>query len=198
MEIKKYQSPFPGRPISGNDFNELADHVNQTLEEIVLTNNRLTDASDKLENLDKTTISNLEEFRADLLNAKKSLNDILVDVRTVSGRIEESSTRLGELDRSTLVNIEGFRSDLLVAKSALADIEKRQKKLTNKLRNFYSRQIELFGIFIAIFSFIIAGIQIAVKFEGSFEAILLKSTAIFIPIVATIVILMIAIRLAFK
>ena len=198
MELKKYQSPFPERPIAGKDFNELADYVNHTLEEIVVTNRKLQDASDRLAELDKTTLLNLQEFREELSNAKNLLTNYKLDVSSVAGKIEESSARLRDLDQTILSSLNVFGKDLLLANNSLADIEKRQRKLTSKLRNFYSRQIELFGVFIAIFSFIIAGIQISIKLDGSFQEILLKSTAVFLPVVAAIVVLMVAIRLAFR
>jgi hypothetical protein len=66
---------------------------------------------------------------------------------------------------------------------------KKHSEFEAKLDNFYSKQIELFGIFIAIFSFIIAGIQITSKSNGTFLENLSTNTAVFIPITFAIAIL---------
>lgn len=70
--------------------------------------------------------------------------------------------------------------------------------IDKKIENFYSKIIEIVGIFIAIFSIIIAGIQISLKTDGSFIEILTKCTAIFIPIVFCILILLLGIRFILK
>jgi hypothetical protein len=77
-------------------------------------------------------------------------------------------------------------------------VNKKHAEFESKLDNFYSKQIELFGLFIAIFSFLIAGIQMAAKSEGTFWNRLSTSGAIFIPIIISICILFYLIRRILK
>jgi hypothetical protein len=126
------------------------------------------------------------------------VNQALEKIVFTNSSLREAAEKLKKLDEGTAANILSFQKELATAQDTLCDIEKRNNKLSRKLRNFYSRQIELFGIFIAIFSFIIAGIQIATKLEGTFQDVLLRSTAIFIPVIAAIIILLVATRLTFR
>ncbi|WP_425077925.1 hypothetical protein [Psychroserpens sp. S379A] len=76
----------------------------------------------------------------------------------------------------------------------IKNFNKKNSAFEKRLENFYSKQIELFGLFIAIFSFIIAGIQIAANVEGTFIEKLATSAAIFIPLTLCIVVLFVLIR----
>ncbi len=80
----------------------------------------------------------------------------------------------------------------------IKDFNKKNSAFEKRLENFYSKQIELFGLFIAIFSFIIAGIQIAAKIEGSFIEKLATSAAIFLPLTLCIVVLFVLINKIIK
>jgi len=75
-----------------------------------------------------------------------------------------------------------------------AELIKKQDELRAGLEGFYGKIIEIFGLFIAIFSFIIAGIQIAAKLEGSPTEMLGKSLALFAPLTLCIVVLLCVIR----
>lgn len=80
------------------------------------------------------------------------------------------------------------------AQQVFRAVEQKQNDLNNKLEGFYGKMIEIFGLFIAIFSFIIAGIQIAAKADGGFWEKLGTSAAIFIPVTLCIVVLLLTIR----
>lgn len=148
MEKTKYESPFPNRQITGADFNELVNYVNEVIQKSDLSHSRL-------EEVDKQ----IDDFN----NKLEKTNELF--------------------------------------QSKLAENERTIKKIHNldkRIDNFYSKIIEIVGVFIAIFSFIIAGIQISFKAEGTFEEILLKSSAIFLPILVSIIILLVCIRFITK
>jgi hypothetical protein len=73
-------------------------------------------------------------------------------------------------------------------------IEAKQAQLTEKLDSFYTKLIEIFGLFVAIFSFIIAGIQVATKQAGSFWEQLAISGAVFIPLTLCITVLLLMVH----
>lgn len=72
-------------------------------------------------------------------------------------------------------------------------------QLNKRLDDFYGKIIEIVGIFIAVFSFIIAGIQISFKIEGhTFIEKLLNSFVIFLPITICIIVLLLMIKWILK
>jgi len=79
-------------------------------------------------------------------------------------------------------------------RAATAALEAKQAQLTEKLDGFYTKLIEIFGLFVAVFSFIIAGIQVATKQAGSFYEQLAISGAVFFPLTLCIVVLLLMIR----
>lgn len=115
----------------------------------------------------------MEKFKSPFPDRKLSGQDFcdLVDhINHILEKSDLSEERINELLKS------------------LKNFDKKNAAFKNKLENFYSKQIELFGIFIAIFSFIIAGIQISSKVEGTFIDKLSTSIAIFLPITFCIVV----------
>jgi hypothetical protein len=79
-------------------------------------------------------------------------------------------------------------------RAANAALEAKQAQLTEKLDSFYTKLIEIFGLFVAVFSFIIAGIQVAAKQAGSFWQQLAISGAVFIPLTLCIIVLLLMVR----
>jgi hypothetical protein len=150
--MEKYNSPFPGRQITGNDFKELVDYLNSVINESNLTQEQLKAINDRIEKLNIDTDNRVKEF---------------------NNEFQKGQTVLKEIDAKNL-------------------------SLSNKLEGFYGRQIELFGVFIAIFSFIIAGIQIAAKVEGNFLEKLATSASIFIPVTLCIVVLLVIVKKIIK
>jgi hypothetical protein len=150
--MQKYNSPYPGRQITGDDYKELVDYLNSVIDESNLTNEKLKLVLEKIEILNTDTDRRISEF-----------ND----------EFQKGQALLQEMDT-------------------------KNTALSTKLEGFYVRQIELFGVFIAIFSFIIAGIQIAAKAEGNFIEKLTTSASIFIPVTFCIVVLVLFIRKIIK
>lgn len=144
MVDKKYVSPHPARQITGNDFNELVDCVNNAIENSDLSQTRLDEISTQIKDFDE---------RIKLFNEKIAEN-------------EQTIKKIHSLDA--------------------------------RIDNFYSKIIEIVGIFIAIFSFIIASIHISFKAEGTFFEIIVKSSAIFIPLTISIGLLLIMIKLVIR
>lgn len=108
---------------------------------------------------------------------RADINQIILEINTFIETFESETTQLTDkIDRSN------------------KELEKKTKKFQNKLDGFYSRQIEIFGIFIGIFSFIIAGIQISINVGGNFWEKLLSSAAIFIPILICIFLFMLMVK----
>jgi len=75
-----------------------------------------------------------------------------------------------------------IKGELEAAQALSRETTARQEVLNQKLDGFYGKLIEIFGLFIAVFSFIIAGIQVATKATGGFWNILAFSCGVFIPI----------------
>lgn len=69
--------------------------------------------------------------------------------------------------------------------------ENIKNEFNKRIDNFYGKLIEIMGIFIAIFSFIILGIQLSVSCAGSFGERISCSSTIFIPITLVLVLLII-------
>jgi hypothetical protein len=104
--------------------------------------------------------------------------------------LEEHAEHIERLGLQAASIQESFnKAEVLSKKLAM-----QQSQLTSKLEGFYGKLIEIFGLFIAIFSFIIAGIQIASKTEGSPAEMLGKSLALFVPLTLCIVVLLCVIR----
>lgn len=74
------------------------------------------------------------------------------------------------------------------------EIQAVKRGFNKRIDNFYGKLIEIFGIFIAIFSFIIVGLQTSLSCKGDFYSRLACSTATFIPIVVVLVILILLIH----
>ena len=149
---EKFKSPFPDRKIMGQDFSDLVNHVNATIENSDLSHQRLNEINSQIDEFSKSINLKVDEFKTKLETSKSEVTEMLDSI----------------------------------------------KNLNSKLEGFYGKLIEIFGIFIAIITIIIAGIQISFKAEGSFTDILIKSCAIFIPITFAIVILMLLIRWIIK
>jgi hypothetical protein len=150
---KKYESPFPGRQITGNDFNELVVYVNSVIE-------------------------------------KSSINE------ESQSAIEQ---RLIEFDKHVDIQINKFNKEIVTSKVEMVETLNKVQQLNKRLDDFYGKIIEIVGIFIAVFSFIIAGIQISFKIEGAtFIDKLINSCAIFIPIMFCIIILLLMIKWIIK
>lgn len=107
-------------------------------------------------------------------------------------RQTQDSVQLLEQEAATIRReLEATTADFHAKQTAL---EAQQKQVTDRLEGFYGKLIEIFGLFIAIFSFIIAGIQVAVKQAGSFWEQLATSAAVFIPVTVCIAVLLLLIR----
>ena len=122
------------------------------------------------------------------------LNSTIEESNLTNEKLKEILGRVERLNLETDKIIQDFQAELFKAQKILQDTDRTNKELSSKVEGFYGRQIELFGVFIAIFSFIIAGIQIAAKAEGNFVDKLGTSASIFIPITFCIALLLFMIR----
>ncbi|WP_339925803.1 hypothetical protein [uncultured Cyclobacterium sp.] len=77
-------------------------------------------------------------------------------------------------------------------------LEKRlksdRKTFNKRVDNFYGKIIEIFGIFIAIFSIITVAAQSSFKCEGNFITRLFCSASIFIPIIISLIVLILLVH----
>jgi hypothetical protein len=125
--------------------------------------------------------------RRDYQNLADHVNHALI-------RISENKADVDLVEKRILKDLAQYNEDLKIAHKLLSDSLKKYSKLKKNQDSFYSRQIELFGVFIAIFSFIIAGIQLSTKAQGGFWQMVQYSSAIFLPITASIAILLLVLR----
>jgi hypothetical protein len=116
-------------------------------------------------------------------------------------KLKESEEKLSNLQVSlTKVKKEFWEYQELLVESkndmdiVEDDLNDKIKKIDNKIDQQYGKFIEILGIFIAIFAFIIVGIQSSFRIEGDFLDRLLYSTSIFIPITLVLVILILLTR----
>lgn len=111
--------------------------------------------------------------------------DIDTLINSVNQFIEEFDTEKKQIQR-----------DFEFIHDSRIELERKANEFNTKLESFLSRQVELFGIFIAIFSFILAGIQFAgnAPINAGFWDKLANGFSIFIPITVCIVILLSLIR----
>lgn len=149
---EKLQNPPPERLITREDFIELIDQVNNTIEQSDLSDDRLNNIEFKINDFNKTIDNAIGKFYTKQEESENQINNTL----------------------------------------------DRVEKLNNRIESFYAKIIEIVGIFIAVFAIIIAGIQISFKAEGSFAEVLLKSAAIFLPIVMSLGILILLIKWIIK
>ena len=89
------------------------------------------------------------------------------------------------------LNAEDLNNMVNATKEVYDSLENTKTDFNKRIDNFYGKLIEIFGIFVAIFSFIIVGAQSTLNCCGGFWDRLSCSAAIFIPITITLVILVI-------
>lgn len=126
--------------------------------------------------------------------SRKDFQDLADHVNHALERISVNKENVDLVEKRILADLNKYKDELNIAQNSLSDSEKRYKKLKKNQDNFYTRQVELFGVFIAIFSFIIAGIQLSSKAQGGFWQIVQYSSAIFLPIAGSIVVLLLVLR----
>ena len=69
------------------------------------------------------------------------------------------------------------------------DLNIKTDDFNKRINNFYGKLIEIFGIFVAIFSFIILAIQSSLTCSGDWKSRLACSSSIFIPVTIVLIIL---------
>ena len=135
----------------------------------------------------------------------KDFNDLVNHLNKVIDKSDLSQDRLNNVESK----IQNFNDTIDVAiskfyrkqeesENQINDTLDRVEKLKNRLEGFYAKIIEIVGIFIAVFAIIITGIQISTSMTGTFTEIFLKSSAIFIPIVVSIILLIFMIKWIIK
>ncbi|MDR0969455.1 MAG: hypothetical protein LBM67_02810 [Lentimicrobiaceae bacterium] len=114
---------------------------------------------------------------------------------------DESIKKLNSINEKVEILSDKIKSEEEELNQKLKENELTLNKISNldkRIDNFYSKIIEIVGIFIAIFSFIIAGIQISFKLDGTYEEIAFKSISIFGPLTVCIIILLLFIKIFFR
>jgi len=90
--------------------------------------------------------------------------------------------------------IEQIEKVYITVEDTKQEVQEVKKGFNKRIDNFYGKLIEIFGIFIALFSFIMVGLQVSLSCKEDFYSRLYCSTATFIPIAAVLVILILLIH----
>lgn len=155
--------------------------------------------NDKREKIDKALEELIDKEIIDELNAQsksfKLKNYDLINIRETILLGDKEVPRLRAGDNSRV-------EDINYAMESLADYAnqleaKFEKKLSKQIQSYWINIISIFGVFIALFSFIIKISNQSIDSVETFKSIISKGFANLIPLISLLIVLLLLIRLLF-